>query len=457
MKILSKTIIYGLVVFVVAPLVSATTTDDDWLVRKVIAAYQIAPLDTSPPPFGPKEILGQALFFDPVVSGPKRVACATCHIRRFGSGDGLAMSVGVGGEGTGPIRLTSKDALLIPRNALPLFQRGDPAFLAFFWDGRVQLGPNGRLETPLGDKLPAGFDNLLAAATVFPLAGQDEMLGRGDDTATSTTYHAGLVTLPGNTSNYQKRTLNAFTNLVTRLLGTDQKIPDPAEARYRVLFKHAYPSTALTALNITHVGNALAAYIASAFALQPSAWDRYVLGDTTALSASQKHGAIVFFGKGRCAVCHSGRLFSDFQFHGIAVPQLRPGKQGRYTDYGRAAATGRGDDRYLFRTPPLRDVVQTGPWGHNGYFAALKTIIEHHLNPVPALYHAQETDPDTAAYSGRLLGFRSPILAEIAPLSSPDIDDLIAFLGALSSTPYLSDTVAIPDAVPSGKLEFAQP
>lgn len=62
----------------------------------------------------------------------------------------------------------------------------------------------------------------------------------------------------------------------------------------------------------------------------------------------------------------------------------------------------------------LRNVADTGPWGHNGIFRSLTEVMAHHLNPVPTLYAAQQKSPEQAAYAGRLLGFRSPILAAVA-------------------------------------------
>jgi cytochrome c peroxidase len=113
-----------------------------------------------------------------------------------------------------------------------------------------------------------------------------------------------------------------------------------------------------------------------------------------------------------------------------------------------------GADRFAFRTPPLRNVADTAPWGHNGIFTSLAAVIQHHVNPVPTLYAAQRQSPDEAAYAGRLLGFRSPILAEVSPLSRDEIALLEAFLKALSSSTVMSDRDATPQSVPSGKNQF---
>jgi cytochrome c peroxidase len=52
-----------------------------------------------------KIALGTTLFYDPILSSDRKVACATCHSEQWGMGDGLPVSVGVDGKGaTGPGR-----------------------------------------------------------------------------------------------------------------------------------------------------------------------------------------------------------------------------------------------------------------------------------------------------------------------------------------------------------------
>lgn len=449
--------------FILAALLSAASSTVvaenslDPILRKAIQAYLVKPHLSSERRLGPKEKLGQALFFDPFVSGPKNIACATCHVRSKGAADGLPLAVGLGAKGISTERLAHTDAFIVPRNALPFFNRGSKDFRALFWDGRVQLGSTGLIETPLGSRQPSGFDSLLAAAAVFPPAEPDEMLGRSLKRGTKDTYHADLVTNDDEANNLQERTLNVFGNLVERLLETKSNKPNQVALQYRKLFAEAYTDTPLSEFRIHHVGNALAAYIEAAFELKPAPWDLYVAGATSALTPEQKQGAFIFLGKGRCIVCHRGTQFSDFRFHGLAVPQMRVGKHNGYIDYGRAAATSRGEDRFAFRTPPLRNVTETFPWGHNGIFTSLESVITHHVNPVPMLYKAQQLDPEEGGNAGRLLGFRSPILAEMAPLSRIEIELLVKFLKALSSETVMPDSVALPATVPSGDMSFIRP
>lgn len=426
---------------------------EDQLLRKVLTAYRVEPMTIRPLFMGPKEKLGQMLFFDPVMGGPNNTTCATCHVRSKGSVDGLPMAVGIGSSGVGEQRLQSPEAFVIPRNVLPFFNRGKSDFTALFWDGRVQMGENGSFESPMGNKLPKGFENLLAVAASFPQVEPDEMLGRsvrrgGENQAT---YHADLVDITVDPDNFQERTLNVYSNLVKRLLGTSVA-STPMQLEYRKLFQSAYPST--SEFDITHIGNALSAYISLAFQLKPAAWDSYVRGENSALSQQQKKGAMIFFGKGRCAVCHTGEEFSDFKYHGLAVPQLDVGKHGGYLDYGRAKATGLAIDRFQFRTPPLRNVTRTGPWWHNGVFTSLEEVINHHFNPIPLMFAAQKGRPREAELAGRLLRYRSPILSEIYPMAPNDVLAVVAFLEALQSDPILSTDEALPKLVPSGMNQF---
>lgn len=430
---------------------------DDMLLRKVIAAYQIEGYRPGKLTFGPKERLGQALFFDPIVSGPRGIACGTCHVRSKGSADGLPVAVGLGSTGVGKERLGDKEGLVVPRNALPFFNRGERDFVTLFWDGRVQIGPNGTFETPLGERMPGGFDNLLAVAAVFPPAEPDEMLGRSLNRSSSyRTFHAELVGGGLDQDNMQERTLYVFTSLVKRLLGEGGATPNAVQSTYRKLFEEAYPTVSYEQVEIAHVGNALSAYIQIAFQLDSAPWDHYVLGDNNALTSQQKKGATVFFGKGRCYVCHSGQQFSDFKFHGLAIPQLRIGKHGAFIDYGRAGATGDARERFKFRTPPLRNAPITGPWGHNGIFASLQDAIMHHFNPIPLLYEAQVKYEDEGLRAGQLLSKRDPILGEIGVLKLDEISVVVQFLHAITSETVMSDDLALPTAVPSGDMQFVR-
>ncbi|MEO1460416.1 MAG: cytochrome-c peroxidase, partial [Pseudomonadota bacterium] len=46
---------------------------------------------------------------------------------------------------------------------------------------------------------------------------------------------------------------------------------------------------------------------------------------------------------------------------------------------------GEPEDRFAFRTPSLRNVAVTGPWGHSGAFDSLEAMVRHHLDAVASL------------------------------------------------------------------------
>ncbi len=82
----------------------------------------------------------------------------------------------------------------------------------------------------------------------------------------------------------------------------------------------------------------------------------------------------------RCSICHNGPALTDNKFHNVAVAQIGPG-QGDGTgrdDFGRMRETGNPADRYAFRTPPLRNVELTAPYGHDGAIVDLRAFIDHY-------------------------------------------------------------------------------
>jgi cytochrome c peroxidase len=229
---------------------------------------------------------------------------------------------------------------------------------------------------------------------------------------------------------------------------------------YVELFQAAYPGVPVESLAIEHYANAMAAYENVTFTFEDSPFDRYIQGDRSALSPEEKRGALLFYGEASCASCHSGGLLTDQQFYNIAVPQIGPGK-GREQPYdlGRARETGSDCDRFAFRTPPLRNVAITGPWMHNGAFTTLEETVRHHLNPAASL---QSYDPEQLTVALRdtcqdqpevlaaILASESDSASTQVQLSAQEMQDLLAFLNALTAPGALDLSRIIPDSIPSG-------
>jgi cytochrome c peroxidase len=398
--------------------------------------------------------LGQFLYFDKILSGNNNISCATCHHVLTGTGDGLALPVGEGGRGLGVMRDTGSaaDAIheRVPRNAPPVYNLGANAFTVMFHDGRLTVDttyPSG-FQSPAGLDLPAGLDNALAAQAMFPVTSVTEMAGQaGENTVADAAAAGNLAGADG-----------VWEQLAARLR---------ANHEYVELFKAAYPDIGDAAdITFVHAANAIGAYEATAFRADNSPFDRYLRGDRRALSLSASRGMRAFYRGNSCASCHSGPLQTDLKFHSIAMPQIGPGKGdglSGYDDYGRERFTGDPTDRYKFRTPTLRNVALTGPWGHDGAYDSLRAVVEHHLDPVESLYAYDITqarlparddleDIDKTIMEDRATLADIAASNELAPrrLSQRKLNDLMAFLHALTDETSLDLRTKSPSRVPSG-------
>jgi cytochrome c peroxidase len=429
--------------------------DEDIYLAHVVAAYGLRPLPTKPFTETAKFRLGQALFFDPLLAGNRDISCATCHLIGRGLSDELSASIGSGGTGLGEARRLPPGRPVQPRNAPDLWNRDNNSVTAMFWDGRAEARdplPHG-FHTPLGDRLPDGFENLMAAQAIFPLTQADEMLGLPGDAAPDTLppSHAGRpneLAAAADGLVEPERTLAVLRLLARRLVGEAGEPAAPWQESYRELFRAAYPGLPVEDVSIVEIGNALAHFEEIAFATRDAPWDKYLAGDKAAIGAHAKRGALLFFGKAGCAVCHSGPLFSDFGFHGVGVPASGPGYDDSGTDAGRHRATARPEDRYKFRTSPLRNVTLTAPYFHNGSVATLEKAIRQHLDP---LAHADRyNESGGMMMTPAVIDAVSPILTIRRPFDDAEIAALIAFLHALEDPASAYVARIIPEVVPSG-------
>src|SRR5206468_10427655 len=177
--------------------------------------------------------------------------------------------------------------------------------------------------------------------------------------------------------------------------------------------------------------------------------DQFARGHKNALTLSQQRGALLFFGKARCVECdavsgQANEMFSDFKEHVIGVPQIAPAVgnvpfdgPGADEDFGLEQSTGLAEDRYKFRTSPLRNAALQPAFFHNGCFTRLEDATRHHLDVFSS---ARNYDPLNAGVAADLMVFRGPIdpvlerldhlLVFTFGLGEPDISALIAFVRA---------------------------
>ncbi|MCI5110549.1 MAG: c-type cytochrome [Marivita sp.] len=388
--------------------------------------------------------LGQLLFYDPILSGNRRVSCATCHHPDFGTSDGVSLAIGDGGIGLGPKRRIDPDnppEQRIPRNAPGLWNLGATEYTRFFHDGRLELDPsqpNG-IRTPLGADMTVGFDSPLAAQAMFPVLSGDEMAGHYSENEISRLVRQGLLAQPG----------GAWDEIAARV----SAIP-----AYRALFEAAMPGEPITFANIANV---IAGFIAFEWRADDAPFDRAMAGGPP-LSPMAQAGQELFYGAAGCANCHSGWLQTDHDFHAIAVPQFGPGKAARFEsharDEGRIRVTGKAEDAYAFRTPSLRNVTLTAPYGHNGAFPTQESAIRHHLDPetslrsydlgqaiLPDLPGSQDDVVLSSAEDINAIAAANELPAKV--LTDEEIAKLEAFLKALEDP---AERLGVPTSVPSG-------
>lgn len=394
-------------------------------------------------------LLGRDLFFDPVLSGNRNIACVTCHHPDLGTSDGMSLSIGEGGHGLGPERAVlngQEPQARIPRNAPALYNIGAFEYTTMFHDGRVELDPNARfgIRMPEGRRLERPVPNVLAAQAILPILSPDEMAGQPGENPVADAIAADRIHGLG----------GAWQMLAARI----EAIP-----AYRTRFDWVIGAD--EPIHITDIGRAIADYITFEFRATNSPFDAYLNGDDGALSAAARRGMDLFYGEADCASCHSGPLQTDHSFHAIGVPPLGPGKENGavpHADTGRFAVSGKEKDAYCFRTPTLRNVALTAPYGHNGAYASLRAMIRQHLDPIGALtgYDPDEAilhdiaalPDDFAPQADQDEMIRIAAASEIAPmrLTEGQMDDLIAFLDSLTDPSSTRLQLGLPAHVPSG-------
>lgn len=173
---------------------------------------------------------------------------------------------------------------------------------------------------------------------------------------------------------------------------------------YGPLFEKAYGSPEVT---MAKIAQAIATYERTVVSGN-SPFDRYMAGDKGAMSAEQVRGMELFNGKANCKTCHAGFNFTDESYHNLGV-----GMDAKSPDLGRFKISKAESEKGAFKTPTLRNIVETAPYMHDGSEASLTEVIEFYNRG----------------------GLKNAWLSkEIKPLNltPQEVQDLVSFLYALS-------------------------
>ena len=387
--------------------------------------------------------LGRLLFFDTVSGLNNDNNCSGCHSPGNGFGDSQSIAIGIDNNG-----------IVGPDRAGPRNQRRTPMVIntAFFpnlmWNSRFAslshdpFDNSAGFQFPLPEGLTLSYQpHLLVAQAFIPPTERVEVAG---------------FAFPGDNFDIRSEVLKRINN-----------VPE-----YRKRFGKIFPSVQDNGpITFDMFGSAIAEFEFSlVFADAPI--DQFARGQKNALTAEQKRGALLFFGKARCVECHkvsggSNEMFSDFSQHVIGVPQIAPAVgnvpfdgPAQNEDFGLEQITGNSLDRYKFRTSPLRNVALQPAFFHNGAFTRLEDAIRHHLDVFASARQynpgAAGVDPDLMAPMGPIepvLTRVDPILATTIQLTDDEFQQLVDFVrnGLLDrrATPEVLKK-RIPKSVPSG-------
>ena len=114
--------------------------------------------------------------------------------------------------------------------------------------------------------------------------------------------------------------------------------------------------------NAADVARAISSFLRSLLS-GPSALDRFLGGDRTALSPAAQRGFELFRDKARCISCHWEPNFTDEQFHNTGIAR-------------RQVVFDRGRGGGAFKTPTLHAVSRRPPYMHDGSIPTLEKVIE---------------------------------------------------------------------------------
>nr|WP_306815240.1 cytochrome c peroxidase [Limnobacter parvus] len=190
-----------------------------------------------------------------------------------------------------------------------------------------------------------------------------------------------------------------------------------SNAKYQTMFKQAFPAEGVST---SAMAKALANFQRTVV-VNDSRFDRWLAGDTAALSWSEWRGFQLFKGKAMCSKCHSATNFTDDGFHNIGLSQLATEK----ADVGRYLIRKVKVNKGAFKTPPLRDVANTAPYFHDGSSGTLSEVIDHYTK------------------GGEIRTNLSPNMFAL-DLTELEKKDLVEFMYSLSSAPKSFDVPSLP-------------
>lgn len=314
--------------------------------------FSMIPQDPKNPLTIEKVELGKLLFHETALAMNSKLkpfrgtySCATCHHNQAGFQSGIIQGLSEGGIGFG-------------------------------------ISGNGRIKDPLCPEDSLDIQPI-RTPTVINSAYQKVMLWNGQFGATGPNLGTEALWAPGtpletNFLGYEGVETQAIAGLsVHRMALTDKLI---YSTEYKKMFDKAFPDVAENErYSLITAGLAIAAYERTVLANE-APFQKYLRGNTNALTDTQKKGAILFFGKAACVACHTGPALNSMDFYAYGMNDLEGnGVFGNGPDVatkkGRGGFTGIESDNCKFKVPQLYSLTQARFYGHGSSFTSLKDVV----------------------------------------------------------------------------------
>ena len=343
--------------------------------------YESIPQDPNNSLTADKVELGALLFHETALATnplkPESMgtySCATCHHAGAGFQAGVLQGIGEGGSGWG----SNGEGRTV--------QSG---YMAEELD--VQ-----HIRTP--SVLNTAYQEVMGWAGTFGSLGPNRN--------TQASWEEGTL-FEVNNLGYAGLESQAISGLVKHRMDNFENSIISTEPVYQALWQSVFPGETVTA---ERVGLAIAAYERTLLASK-APFQRWLKGESMAMSAAEKRGALVFFGKGKCEVCHTGPALNQMDFYALGMPDMPGAKE--VDILGRGAFIGVEDEEYKFKVPQLYNLIDNPFYGHGGTFRTIREVVEYYNNAIPAV----ELPP------GRLVNRFVPL-----ELTREEVDDLTLFL-----------------------------
>jgi cytochrome c peroxidase len=300
-----------------------------------------------------KVALGRQLFFEPGMAsftmheaGKRTFSCATCHNPETGFRVGRSQGIADGGIGIGihgSERLVHPDYLvgeIDQQGARPLSVLNVSQVVNPMWSG--------------------GFGS--DGANV------------GTDAQWNGDFAVNQLGFAGLESAIQQ-------SLVIHRQDMNPELAD--SIGYSDLFRVAFPSKPKAErATRQHAALALAAYLRTLNTTR-APFQQWLRGKDNAMTDEQKRGAILFFGKARCAGCHNEANLGSNTFHALGVKDLweHPDAVGTgpfdQRNHGRGKFSLRPDDIFHFRVPQLYNLKHYPTFFHGSSHSSLEEVVEY--------------------------------------------------------------------------------